>query len=145
MSTSPHPILPSCFSLLSRVLFVPRESLFYLPVLYTHFSQNRIWEKNKRKTHAICLSETRSLCGSYERCFCGQGVCVHTHTLESHPTPHSKRQVYKRKFCSFIDMMFMLHGSLQDEGPRPRAAVFLYSFGRTDTSYLCERAEAMTQ
>lgn len=72
-------------------------------------------------------------------------VFTHTHTLESHPTPHSKRQVYKRKFCSFIYMKFMLHGSLQDEGPRPRAAVFLYSFGRTDISYLCERAEAMTQ
>lgn len=32
---------------------------------------------------------------------------VLTCTLESHPTPHSKRQVYKRKFCSFIYVMFM--------------------------------------
>lgn len=70
---------------------------------------------------------------------------VLTCTLESHPTPHSKRQAYKRKFCSCIYTMFMQHQILQDEGPRPRAAVFLYSFGRTDTFYRCERIEAMIQ
>lgn len=99
--------------------------------------------RNERKTHAICLSKTRSL---FSEMWVLRKTLLQTGVLCSHAHwSHTQYPITRDRLTrgNFAPLLCNVHVPWKPSGWSPEAqgsCVFI-SFGRTDTSYQCEWTE----